>query len=454
MWNKALTKTLLAGAASLMLAGLAFAGTPEEAAQLKTTLTPLGAERAGNKEGTIPAWEGGIDPKTVKPFACAPGKFCDSFPDEKPLVSITAKNMDQYADNLTDGVKALLKKHPDSFRVDLYPTHRTAAAPQWVYDNTFLNATRAKLVPGPTGDMPRGAVGGIPFPIPHAGVEVMWNNLLHYQGTGYAWKASNYLTAGGSHTLDETHYMRVQMPYYFKENTPEKFDASGDYWLVRTSATAPSNHTGEGLVGRNNVDRDKEQSYLYLEGQRRTRKLPTSCCDTPVPGIGLLTSFDEVNVWNSRMDRFNWKIVGKKEIIIPYNSNKTWMAPKVTDLLGAHHVNPDYIRWELHRVWVVEATLAPGKSHVMHRSLYYVDEDSWMLMIGDRWDGAGNLARTIWNIPFIVPEIPALWNQTFIGHDLKKDAYVGVNVMGELFELHRFADQIFTGDAMAQESVR
>ena len=117
--------------------------TADEAAKLKTELTPLGGERAGNKDGTIPAWTGGYT--TPIPGDKPGGRRGDPFKGEKPLFSITARNLGQYEEKLSDGQKALLKKDPE-YRIDVYKTHRTAVAPQAVYDNTFRNATRAKLV--------------------------------------------------------------------------------------------------------------------------------------------------------------------------------------------------------------------------------------------------------------------------------------------------------------------
>jgi hypothetical protein len=147
--------------------------TPEEAAKLKTTLTPLGAERAGNKEGTIPAWDG----KTPKPAPKTPlGHSGDPYADEKPLFQITGQNYQQHADKLSEGVIALLKKYP-SFKINVYPTHRTGGVvPEYIYDNTFKNATRAKLTHN--GNGLEGAFGGVPFPIPKTGNEIIWNHML------------------------------------------------------------------------------------------------------------------------------------------------------------------------------------------------------------------------------------------------------------------------------------
>ncbi|PTT88458.1 DUF1329 domain-containing protein, partial [Pelomonas sp. HMWF004] len=212
-------------ALGLPLAALAGVSA-EEAARLKTELTPLGAEKAGNKDGSIPAWTGGYTTPiaTDKPG----GRRSDPFKDEKPLYSITAKNADQYADKLTDGTRALLKKYPDSYRVDVYKTHRTAAAPQWVYDNTFKNATRAKL----DGEVLSGAYGGIPFPVPKTGAEVMWNHVLRWRGTAWQFHIDSFqLTADGKAVLTTDGVGDQLMPYYLPNGSVEKF--GGEFWMVR-----------------------------------------------------------------------------------------------------------------------------------------------------------------------------------------------------------------------------
>src|SRR5256885_5333318 len=167
--------TLLAAMAGALAAPVAQAAvSAEEAAKLKTTLTPLGAERAGNKDGSIPPWEGGYPVDAAYNSASIP----DLFAKDKPLFTITPQNAAQYADKLTDGSQGLLKKYP-GFKIHVYPTRRTAAAPQWVYDNTFKNATRATMDPsGEQGPFPKGAYGGTPFPIPKTGEDAIWNHLL------------------------------------------------------------------------------------------------------------------------------------------------------------------------------------------------------------------------------------------------------------------------------------
>src|SRR3990167_8464228 len=160
--------------------------TAEEATKLKGELTPLGAERAGNADGSIPAWTGGMT--TPIPGDKPGGRRSDPFQNEKPLFTINASNAAQYADKLTDGTRAMLAKYPDSYRLDVYQTHRTAAAPQWVYDNTLTNASRARI----DNDVVVGAFGGIPFPIPTSGAEVMWNHLLRWRAPAARFYATAY----------------------------------------------------------------------------------------------------------------------------------------------------------------------------------------------------------------------------------------------------------------------
>ena len=330
----------------------------DEAAKLKSELTPLGAERAGNKDGTLPAWSGGLT--TPTPGFKNGGRRPDPFAGEKPVQQITSKNADQYADKLTEGTKALLKKYPDSFRRDVYPTQRTAAAPQSLYDSTLRNATRATLVDGPAGPMPKDALGGVPFPIPKSGTEAMWNAILRWRGESWYHSSNGYqVTADGKVILVQQGQVENLAPYYVKDMTLEKFN--GEYWLVRAANSGPPIRAGEAILGRLNINEDKSGSWVYLTGQRRVRKLPNACCDTPTPFSAGVVSFDEVEGLSNRQDRFDWKIVGKKEMVVPYNSNRTMVPAKDLDVVGPKHLNPDHVRWELHRVWVLEATLKPGQ---------------------------------------------------------------------------------------------
>ena len=437
-------------AALLGMAAAHAAVTPEEAAKLKTELTPFGAEKAGNKDGSIPAWTGGYS--TPIPGDKPGGRRGDPFKDDKPLYSVTAKNVDQHAGKLSDGVKALLKKYPESFRLDVYPTRRTAVAPQWVYDNTAKNALRAKL----DGHKLVGAYGGVPFPIPKSGLEAIWNHKLSWRGSAWEADFNQYqITANGQVVLTTDGRIRQRMPYYFDDGSVDSFE--GVHWEVNLLNVGPPIRAGEMIVGRQHVDEEKSQSYVYLTGQRRVRKLPNACCDTPTPATAGLMSFDELSVFSGRTDRFDWKLVGKKELLVPYNQNR-FLQARDAEIIKGQHLNPDHVRWELHRVWVVEASLAAGQRHQAPKSIYYLDEDTWLAVLGDRWDANGQLWKTLWVFNYVMPDFPGTVQQTFGFYDLLSGQAYVANVLNDKSFHHRpskrWPTETFTGDGLAAQGVR
>ncbi|MDR2838081.1 MAG: DUF1329 domain-containing protein, partial [Azonexus sp.] len=395
-------KILCAAIMALMLGstGAHAAVTAAEAEALKTTLTPLGGEKAGNKDGSIPAWSGGEKVAATPKTGDIPAQ---PFPNEKPVVSISAKNMAQYADKLSEGTQALMKKYPDTFRIDVYPTHRTAVAPQWVYDNTLKNATRCKTKDG--GYSVEGCYGGIPFPIPKEGVEAIWNYLLRIEAEATEVSFKNIVgTSDGGRTLATQNDQINQYPYYYKDGSPEKW--SGEYFLQRFMTVAPPFKAGESLVIRDGVNAaTPRQTWQYLVGQRRVRRAPTVAYDTPDFVASGANYFDEVMGIMGHPDRYSWKLVGKREMYVPYNDNAL-VVSKEDDFFAKHHANPDKLRWELHRVWEVEATVAPGKRHAVPKRRYYLDEDTWLLVLMDGYDPEGKLWRTTQVFPYVVPAIP------------------------------------------------
>lgn len=424
--------------------------SPQEAARLKSDLMPLGGERAANAAGTIPAWTGG----SVAPAEKTGGRRGDPFKDEKPLFSVTPANMAQHDAHLTDGQKALLKKYPD-YRIDVYRTHRTAAAPQAVYDNTAKNATRTSLV----NDIPVNAFGGIPFPIPKSGAEVIWNHVLRWRGVAWTANSDSYqMNTDGKAVLVNSTIAHQQSPYYFENSSLEEFSKSGDYWTIRITSVAPPIRSGEALVGRRQLDGDKDLGWIYLTGQRRVRKLPNTCCDTPNPATAGVLTFDEVETFSGRLDRFEWTLVGKKEIYIPYNNNRMIQPQDPTEILGKGWIKPEYMRHELHRVWVVDAALKDGRRHPAPKGRYYCDEDTWLCTLGDRWDGNGQLWKTLWTSPISAPEVPGTIGLPFGATDLLSgQGYVGQlpnSKKEQLPMVKRYPDNTFTPDAMTADSLR
>jgi len=425
----------------------------EEAATLKTTLTPMGAERAGTADGSIPPWEGGY----TTPFpGVAPGSArTDPFAAEKPLVSISAKNMAEHQGKLTEGTRAFLAKFP-GYRIDVYATHRTAAAPPSVYQANAKNALAGKLIDSSAGPVPQGVYGGIPFPIPKSGAEAIWNHILRWRGRAFVSDIANYIgTANGQRVLVTGGSAESQQPYYFEEGTSDRFD--GEYNVLRLQSDAPPSRAGEVFLEWDRLNPDESLFWVYVPGQRRVRKLTNTCCDMPLPSAAGVINFDEPDVWNGRIDQYDWKLVGKREMFVPYNTNKTQQVA-LDDLLLAHHLNPDHVRWELHRVWVVDAVLATGKKNASPRGRYYLDEETWIPVLADRWDASGQLIKTLWALPVLMPEFPAVVAPMTGGHDLIAGTWVAMAVSNGRSLVYkpvaRFPALRFTPDALAGEGVR
>ena len=443
--------TIVSAAVLAMMAfgQVSYAASEEEAAKLKTTLTPLGAEKSGNKEGTIPAWTGGLTKSVSKSATGLPG---DPFPDEKPKLQITQQNMAQHADKLSEGVQALLKKYP-TFRLDVYPTQRTAAAPSYVYDNTFKNATRAKLVKN--GLSVEGAFGGVPFPIPKTGMEAIWNHILHPRIASTEFGFKNIVgSSDGRVTIASRAENNNQSPYYSKDGTLEKWN--GDYLLARFANTDPPFKAGEALVIRDSVNPDNSRAaWQYLVGQRRVRRAPTVAYDTPDFVASGANYFDEVIGFYGNPDRYDWKLVGKKEMYIPYNNNR-FFATDMKDAFVPYHTNPDKVRWELHRVWELEATVAAGKRHVVPKRRFYLDEDTWAVSMIDGFDAEGKLWRTNLVFPMAVPEYPMVVSDPVFIYNLPAGTMSCVQCYnGEAWKpATAKSDTFFTGDALGSSSLR
>lgn len=450
-----------AAAALLALTGAAWAAvSPQEAEQLKTTLTPMGAEKAGNKDGSIPAWAGGYS--TATPEQKAGDRRVDPFAADKPLFSITADNMDKHADKLSDGSKALLKKYK-TFRMDVYPTRRTALAPQWYYDATAKNATKVKLVAGGMGIDAGGGAAGVPFPIPKNGDEVRWNSDMRWRGESVTARQKIWtVTPAGQQVLASDINAHEQFPWNYGPGTEQKFDpASTPMRYYLQFVNGPAFRAGEGLLGHFPVDYAKEstQAWTYLAGQRRVRRAPSVGFDTPDFVASGASFFDEVGAPGGSPERYDWKLIGKQEVIVPYNNNKL-LGVKDQEAMGTNHLKPEYVRWELHRAWVLEATRKNGQRHAVAKRRYYIDEDSWSNLLMDGWDDQGALWRTTLQLGFAAPDIPAYVGGTCFDtfYNLQTGQYIYRCSMGDALPQYQTVKPrpatFYAPDALAGQGVR
>ncbi len=444
------------GLAAMLVVGAAQAAvSPADAEKLKNELTPFGAERAGNADGTIPAWEGGLT-GVPEGIDYKPGDFLqDPFADDKVLYSITAANLDQYKDKLNPGQVEMFKKYPDTYRIDVYPTRRTAAAPEWVYENTFKNATRTKLTEDGLGM--EGGYGGTPFPIPQNAEEVVYNHIGRWKGeaswatvtAGLVLDDGTFSVAGGGLTYEK-------FPYHLKGGKPG--DNDGDVWWIYQSMVTPKRRKGELLVVRDNMNptKNERKAWQYLPGQRRVRRAPTIAYDTPNPSGAGLNTYDDANLFNGALDRYDWKLLGKQEVYIPYNSYKAELAT-IKEYLTPYHRNPDVMRWELHRVWVVEATLKEGKRHTYSKRTLYIDEDSWLCVLTDRYDGKGNLWRTGVQNGVNYYNLPGYREASRADYDFQSSSYAVNAIFNEQSKFVFFGDvddSMFTPETLRRKGRR
>lgn len=412
---------MLSGISSISMAAV----SAEEAAKLGDTLTRVGAIAAGNEAGTIPAYDGGLRaaPPGFKPNS---GVWVDPFANEKPLFRITAQNMHEYADKLSDGQKEVLKRNPDYY-MDIYPTHRTAAYPEEVLQATVRNATTCETKKDGLA-VESECRGGIPFPIPQTGNEVMWNQLLRYNDGKFGTTTSSSNTwvvdSNGGVTKTATQSTFVERPYY--QADVEGRDPEMAY-RVYSVTKAPARKAGE-LTGLNDYldpTVKPRRAWSYTPGQRRVKLAPEFAYDTPVASMGGLELFDELFMFSGVQDRFDFKLVGKKEMYIPYNSYKFYF--NCEDQLLDSHPNPACERWELHRVWEVEATLKPGMRHVYSKRTYYLDEDTYGAGLYDAWDQSGQLYRAMMlgGVQFYDHDIPYIVKHSI--YDFNKGMYGVIN---------------------------
>ncbi|MFC4249833.1 DUF1329 domain-containing protein [Sinimarinibacterium flocculans] len=380
-------------AAALMFATLPLAAkvSQEEADKLKTTLTPMGAERGANADGTIPAWEGGLT--TAPP--CYKGKkhrYCDPFPDDKPLFTITAQNYKEHADKLSAGQKAMFEQYPGTYKMKVYPTRRTAGYADFVYEATYKNALNAELIS--EGEGLSNASVSVPFPIPKSGKEPVWNHKVRFRGVGTTrWNVQAAVTTGGDYNLVKI-TEDIKFHYNNPEVGPDEIDNVLIYFLqiVRD----PARLAGTITLVHETMDQVTEprRAWQYNPGQRRLRRAPNVGYDNPGTAADGLRTNDQLDLFNGATDRYTWKIVGKKEVYIPYNSyDMSGEKYKYSDILQKGHINPELPRYELHRVWVVEGEVKPTTSHIYAKRRFYIDEDSWQIALVDIYDRRGALWR-------------------------------------------------------------
>jgi hypothetical protein len=445
----ALTFALYGGVASAKV-------SVADAAKLDNELTPVGAVRAGNPDGSIPAWTGGI---TALPAGYNKGDHhADPFGNDQVLYTITGANYKEYVANLSPGQVKLFETYPDTYKMPVYPTRRSASYPDSVYAATKVNGLNGELLQGGNGI--QNATMGIPFPIPQNGLEAIWNHTLRFRGdavTRFGGQAA--VTEGGAYTIIGFEE-QLMIKYSEAGLTPAQLMDENILFKFKQSVTKPSRLAGTALLVHETVDQVKNprQAWTYNTGQRRVRRAPNVAYDTPGSATDGLRTTDDYDMYNGSPNRYNWELKGKQELYVAYNSYKLH-SDKLTydDILKPHHINPDLTRFEKHRVWVVEANLKDEFRHVYVKRVFYIDEDSWQIMVADSYDDRGGLYRVALAYGLNYYEVPSPWSTLEVYHDLNSRRYLatGLDNEEEMYDFSvELSDREFTPQALRREGKR
>ncbi|HXV36008.1 MAG TPA: DUF1329 domain-containing protein [Myxococcota bacterium] len=415
----------LAALCAALATSAASAESPADPAQrLRAELTPVGAERAGSASSGIPDWTGGI---TAPPPEYEPGaSHVDPFAGDERSFTIDAQNWERYASQLTPGQQALLQAHPGSWSMAIYPTRRSASYPSWVYDAIAENAARARLISEGKGGVEDARISS-PFPIPQSGVEIIWNHNLRWRGT-YVRRGNGLaaVTRRGNYRIVLS-LQEIGLPYGSRDETPFKRKYPNVMFAAKSKIIEPSLLAGNGSLAIETINQtdDPRKVWTYNQALRRVVRAPFVAYDFPSPDTDNLRTTDDIELFLGPPDRFDWKILGKREIYIPYNAyrlNSHSLAPE--EILLDHHIDPDLARYELHRVWVVEGRLKPGAKHVYSRRVFYVDEDSWQIAAADLYDLSGRLWRAAEAHAINFYEVPVHWSTLEVYYDLIARRYL------------------------------
>ena len=438
----------------LLLAGTASAGVPPaQVERLGQDLTPMGAEKAGNEDGSIPAWTGGL---SSPPDGMSPsGHYADPFAEDEVLVTITRDNLDEHETMLTPGQAAMLRVYP-GYKLDVYPSRRSCALPEDVYGAIRENAETGAL--GGGGDSLSGVLRGTPFPIPSSAYEIVWNHNLRYRG----YKVSRTFVSAAP-TRDGTFTpIKVQDDLIFDYSAPgisslDDLDNTSFRYLQET--LAPARRAGQLLLVHEIVDpgRGERRSWQYTTGRTdsapRVQRTSAINYDTPQIYSDAMSTADSFDVFSGPLDRFDWTFLGKQERYVAYNSYELSSPDhKYADVIKPGHLNQDLVRYEKHRVWAVEATLKPTQRHVYSRRVAYFDEDGYNMVAGELYDARGGLWRVQEAHIIQYYDVPTCFNASDVVYDLVEGRYVVQNLKNEetgiVFNAEELNDMMFVPEEL------
>ena len=389
-------------------------------------LTPIGAEKEGNTDGSIPEWTGGLGEIPKGYNKKKPDVLPNPFEGELSSYQITLKNLQTYRHLLSDGHATLLADNPDSYVMNVYPTHRSAGYPNSIYQATADNIGNISLNEGGSGLV--NYQNGVPFMQVTSALEVIWNHVTRYRGQSI-WRkaASATIQENGRYTLIKS---AGQVSFSHSLDDAD----SNTLFYLKSRVVEPTRMAGDILLVHETFDQLKEsrKAWVYSASQRRVRRAPDFAYDSAVPFTDGFVVADQVDMFNGAPDRYDWTLRGKKELLIPYNNYQLYSKDnRYKDLLKIGHIDPQYVRFEKHRVWVIEATLKKGARHIYGKRVFYIDEDTWQISVIDYYDGQNKLWRMgeAYALYFYQEKIPLYAFEAI--YDLQSKRYVVLGMSNE-----------------------
>ena len=376
-------------------------------------LTYLGALKNGSSDGLVPKWEGGLK-SSPKNWSSEMG-LVDPFNDDKVIDIINHEKISKYEEFLTLGLKKLLKQN-SNFKIYLYPSRRSINYPEKIRKKILKNSSLKDIQSNNAGN-----IYYSPFIKPKSGLEVIKNHLFRFQG-GSIERTSHVFPVRSDGTYSR---IGVWSKKVYQGNINSKDSNMLFFALARF--TEPRSLKGDILLVHEPIDflLEKRSTWIYSAAQRRVRRAPDVAYDGVGNGSEGMITADQVDGFNGATDRYNWKLIGKKTLIIPYNTYKVG-DKKVSydEIVKIGSVNSSLMRFEHHRVWIVKATLKKGMRHIYNERIFYIDEDSWAVVMEEVFTKEGEIWRFAihglvqsydFNIPFY---------RLSIYHDLYKKSYL------------------------------
>ena len=372
------------------------------------------------------------------------------------MFEINTNNFEQYSENLTPGHKQLLATYPETYRLQVYTTRRTAAAPERIYAATKRIATTAKLTDD--GNGVTGAVEGIPFPIPENGLEVIWNHMLRWRGVNVERHTAQVAPTRSGDFTPVKFKEQININYGRENSSIDELDNVILYF--KQEVLSPARLAGGLLLVHETLNQnlEKRNAWLYNPGQRRVRRAPNVAFDNPGTASDGLRTNDQLDMFNGSPEKYSWELIGKKEMYVPYNNYRISSPDlKYKDIVTPSHINQAYVRYELHRVWVVDARLKDGERHIYKRRTFYVDEDSWQILHVDQYDNRDQLWRVSEGLAMNYYDVPNLWTTLEVHTDLQAGRYLVLGLDNESKPYNfnnNFSSKDFSPAALRREGRR